>query len=75
MSEKFIPVQIKSDEDGHNFIIPNEFDEEFSAAMEKGYLTDDYSEAEKFQKYRIGGSVNNYQLFISESELKKLTGE
>lgn len=75
MEEEYIPVQIQSDEDGHNFIIPNELADEFSAAMEKGYLTDDYSEAEKFQKYRTGGCVNNYQLFISAAEMKKLTGE
>jgi hypothetical protein len=75
MIDQIVKVQIKKDGDGHNFIIPNELVKEFSVAMEKGYETDDFSDAEKFLKYSTGGGDNEYQLYILESDLKKLTGE
>lgn len=80
----YVPISVKQDESSHWYIVPESELAEFSAAMESIYEAEAYSDdweclvsvfEYKFDKYRTGGDLNNYQLFISEEELKNLTGE
>lgn len=84
MTEQFIPVKVLSDGDGHNYVVPNELSERFDGLLESMSWAEhegrvhDYNKYERefeneFSKYRTGGSPNNYQLFISQDELKRLT--
>ncbi len=75
MNEKYLPIAITSDDNGHEYIVPIELAQEFHKTLEQCTEDDDYDAMDKFDKYRTGRSVDNYQLFISESELKKLIGE
>ena len=70
-----IPVTILQDESSHWYIVPNSETSDFYRLNER--IEDDYEDYnainETFSKYRTGGDINNYQLFISEAELKSMT--
>lgn len=73
-----IKVQLLQDESSHWYIVPNDEADVFSEMIDKMIENDydiDYINSfdNKFSKYRTGGSLNNYQLFLSEEEMKKLT--
>lgn len=81
---EFIQVKILQDESSHWYIVPSDLEDEFfllSRMAEEGpsldcmYTYQDFIQQfeDKFAKYRTGGDVNNYQLFISQDELKRLT--
>lgn len=71
--QQFIPVVSTKDDSGHLYIIPNELAKEFNDLC---YEEDKYKEFEdKFSKYKTGGSLSNYQLYILQEELKRLTNE
>ena len=80
-----IEVKLYQDESSDWYIVPNSVYDEMSD-LEEQILeeVEEYSDkwydlielfTTKYGKYRTGGSLNNYQLHISEETLKELTGE
>lgn len=81
---QFVKVKVLQDESSHWYIIPENLWGEWEMLIKANGKTVSYSDEwyslfddfeVKFGKYRIGGCINNYQLYISEDELKRLTGE
>lgn len=75
-----IQVEILRDESSHWFIVPITEVDEFRSLSERIMENEEDYEAinefvDKFSKHMTGGGPNNYQLFISEDELKNLTGD
>lgn len=67
-----IEVKIKTDGDGHYFVIPTILNDEFEALLEKGEVSDDFSEFEKtFGKYATGGGYDHFRFFVELEELIK----
>ncbi len=75
IKNEFIPIIPIQDNDSHWYIIPQELQKTF---MQLAYYDQDDKIEEfndLFSKYMVGGCLSNYQLFISQDELKRLTGE
>lgn len=80
-----VDVVTTQDESSHWYIIPADLSDRFGKLCEILQCEEDYESAEyqaaeqemeeTYGKYRTGGGLNNYQLSISEEELKRLTGE
>jgi hypothetical protein len=71
---RYIEIEIKSDESGDEYIVPVSELEDWSDLYDKGLLEDNWQPfSDKYGKYRVGGAVSNYQLFIPEEELARLT--
>jgi hypothetical protein len=66
--QKVHPVQ---DDNGHWFILPNEFEEEF----ENDLLDEDFVDSgefdDKYRKYKTGGALNNVQLYAKFDSTKQ----
>lgn len=62
------PVKLKSDGDGHNYLIPNDREESFDWYMNAISENEDDQQVidnfeEVFSMYRLGGDINNTQLY------------
>ncbi len=67
----YTKVNIQSDGDGHDYIIPSKLKDDFNYYVDKPYTEFE----DKFGKYRVNGDVNNIQLYISNDENSELNFE
>lgn len=62
------PVKLKSDGDGHDYLIPNDMEASFEWYMNAISENEDDQKVidnfeEVFSTYRLGGDINNKQLY------------
>lgn len=80
---QLVKINFLTDNDGTYYFIPSEFSQDFydmCNGLECDENSTEYHKAEtlyykKFSAYKIEGDVSNYQLYISKSDLKEITGE
>lgn len=62
-NKKLVKVKVMQDEDGHNYIIPNELMDEFNKDLSNYDMIDSGEFDEKYSKYMTGVVFNNIQLY------------
>lgn len=81
---QFTPVKLLQDESSHWYIVPQELWDDWEGLIGAIYSTEEFSDEwysliddfnNMFSKYMVGRRLSNYQLFVSQDELKRLTGE
>jgi len=64
-------VKLKTDESGHDYLVPNELADAFDIDSEDEEMCDSGDFDEKWGGFRVGGCVNNIQLYIDLNKLKQ----
>lgn len=79
-----IPIRVIKDDEGNIYFLPQELVPEWELQLRTIELFVDDNDTrydlwdtfdDTFSKYKVEGNLSDYQLFISQDELKRLTNE
>lgn len=64
MNQQLTRCAIRTDEDGHTYVIPYDMMSQFDSILDKAYQTDDYEDfCLVFSKYQLGGCISSIELY------------